>query len=56
MAPPLEEHRPWLTRSSDPGVLLVRNDARSLEAPTLAPQEPKLLRGTDPALEEQIAS
>ena len=56
MAPPFEEHRAWLMRSSDPGLLLVRNDARSLEAPTLAPQEPKLLRGTDPALEGQIGS
>ena len=56
MAPPLEEHRPWLTRSSDPGVLLVRNDPRYLGAPTLAPQEPKLVKSTDPAPKEQIAS
>ena len=56
MAPPLEEHRPWLTRSSDPGVLLVRNDPRYLGAPTLAPQEPKLEKSTDPAPKEQIAS
>ena len=49
LAPPLEEHRPWVLRSSDPGVLLM--------APTLAPEElrPWLLKSTDPAPEEQIA-
>ena len=44
LAPAPEEHRPWLLRSSDPGVLRRSTDPGFCGAPTLR----ALLRSTDP--------